>query len=317
MGGRVWPCDPQHELFARNTVTGVLVRWKSLDLNRDGVRCRDNQARGRTQQPHRSEESSIQFWEVASGTEIKRIRIANTRIKQSVVAAHGKTLATATTDKTIRLWDVATGRELRRFDGGGEPGHIAFSPDGLILASTERVDPPNFWEDTPLTTPIHVWDTATGRELGLWTTENDSCVCFSPDRTTLATVGNQVIRLWEVASGREIRAQIGHRSAIGAAAFTPDGRSIVTAGHDRTIRFWDAATGKENRQLEGSDGSIGFAALSSDGKTLLTGYGFQPSRIWDVASGRELRRFQLPGKADDQFVACTDLLRMARRWPPR
>ena len=120
-------------------------------------------------------------------------------------------------------------------------------------------------------------------------------------------MGNQVIRLWEVASGREIRAQIGHRSAIGAAAFTPDGRSIVTAGHDRTIRFWDAATGKENRQLEGSDGSIGFAALSSDGKTLLTGYGFQPSRIWDVASGRELRRFQLPGKADDQFVACADL----------
>ena len=142
--------------------------------------------RGRTQQPHRSEESSIQFWEVASGTEIKRIRIANTRIKQSVVAAHGKTLATATTDKTIRLWDVATGRELRRFDGGGEPGHIAFSPDGLILASTERVDPPNFWEDTPLTTPIHVWDTATGRELGAGRL-----------KTTVASASRPIARPWQ------------------------------------------------------------------------------------------------------------------------
>ena len=138
--------------------------------------------------------------------------------------------------------------------------------------------------------------------------DNGSQVCFSPDGTTLASVGRQVIRLWEVASGREIRPQSGgHHSEIGDAAFVPDGRSIVTVGHDRTIRFWDPDTGREIRQLERSDAGLEFVAFSADGKTMATGYGFQPTRLWDVASGRELRRFQLPGKPDDQFVSCADL----------
>ncbi len=104
---------------------------------------------------------------------------------------------------------------------------IAFSPDGTKLASTEGLGPdfPTAGESPPLTAPIHVWDTATGRELRQWETDNNSRVCFSPDGTTLATVGGQVIRLWDVASGREIRPQTGHHSAIEDAAFTPD-RSI-------------------------------------------------------------------------------------------
>ena len=108
-----------------------------------------------------------------------------------------------------------------------ETGHLAFSPDGTKLASTEGLDPdlPIAGASPPLTAPIHVWDTATGRELRHWETDNGSRVCFSPDGTTLATVGRQVIRLWDVASGREIRPQTGHHSAIGDAAFTPD-RSI-------------------------------------------------------------------------------------------
>lgn len=212
-------------------------------------------------------------------------------------------------DKTIRLWDPITGRELRNFGGGDiEPGHLAFSPDGTTLASTEMtIFSTDFWKRPPLA-PIHIWDTATGRELRRWETDTDSLVCFSPDGTTLASVGSQVIRLWEVASGREIHPQSrGHHSAIGDAAFTPDGQFVVTAGHDRTIRFWDPDNGTEIRQLEESSGSLAFASLSADGKTLATGYGFQPTRLWDVASGRELRRFQVSGKPDDQFVSCADL----------
>jgi len=263
-----------------------------------------------TQQPPLAEESAIYLWEVATGKKIRRMGMGKTRIKQAVLALDGKTLATAATDKTVRLWDVDTGRELRRFGGGDmEPGNIAFSPNGTQLASTESRD--NNFQDIskipPLSAPMHLWDTATGRELRHWEADNDSLVCFSPDGTTLASGGGQVIRLWDVASGREIRPPTGHRSAIGDSVFAPDGRSIVTAGHDRTIRFWDPTTGREIRQLEGSDSDLRFAALSADGRTLAAGGGFQPTRLWDVASGRELRRFQMPGKIDDQYVSCADL----------
>ena len=140
-----------------------------------------------------------------------------------------------------------------------------------------------------------------------WQTDNGSRVCFSPDGTTLASVGGHVIRLWDATSGREIRPQTGHRSAIGDAAFTPHDQSIVTVGRDRTIRIWDSATGREVRQFEGSEGDVRFAALSADGKTLATGGGFQPTRLWDVVSGRELRRFQTTGNIRDTLVECADL----------
>ena len=134
-----------------------------------------------------------------------------------------------------------------------EPGHLAFSPDGTKLASTEGRSP-----SRTLGKPAPDTDPRLGHGHGprappLGDGQRQSRLLLAGWHDPgLGGVG-QVIRLWEVASGREIRPQAGHRSAIGDAAFTPDGRSIVTVGHDRTIRFWDPATGKEIRQLEGSD----------------------------------------------------------------
>ena len=84
------------------------------------------------------------------------------------LAPDGKTLGTGTSDKTIRLWDLATLQEIRRFGrGDAEPYGIAFSPDGTKLASTEGLGPdfPTVGENLPLTAPIRIWDTTTGREV--------------------------------------------------------------------------------------------------------------------------------------------------------
>ncbi len=265
----------------------------------------------RTPPAPQSEESAIHLWDVATGKEVRRIAMGNTRVNRAVLAPDGNTLATSATDKTVRLWDVATGQEIRRFGtGDAEPQGLAFSRDGRKLAATEAVGPdfPTPGESLPLIGPIQVWETATGRELGRWETDYGSLACtFSPDGGTLATAGGHVLRLWDVASHRELEPQSGHRSSIRDAAFAPDGRSIVTVGQDRTIRFWDPATGREIRQFAKSGDGLGFASFSADGKTLATGYGFESTRLWDVASGRELRRFQLPGKLDNRFVSCAEL----------
>ena len=68
-----------------------------------------------------------------------------------------------------------------------------------------------------------------------------------------------------------------------SAAYSPDGKYIVTASDDGTARIWDAATGQEVRQLSGHTDWVLSAAYSPDGKHIVTASGDRTARIWDVA----------------------------------
>ncbi len=60
-------------------------------------------------------------------------------------------------------------------------------------------------------------------------------------------------RIWDATTGRELTVLRGHMDAVRSAAFSPDGKRIVTASYDRTARIWDAATGKEITILRGHE----------------------------------------------------------------
>src|SRR5207247_83960 len=72
----------------------------------------------------------------------------------------------------------------------------------------------------------------------------------------------------------------GHEEAVVEAAFSPDGKHVVTASVDRTARVWNADGTGEPLILRGSDSPVYSAAFSPDGKRIVTASGDAVVRVW-------------------------------------
>ena len=76
--------------------------------------------------------------------------------------------------------------------------------------------------------------------------------------------------------------------SVRSAAFSGDGKRVVTASSDKTARIWDAESGKEIAVLKGHTGLVRSAAFSADGKRVVTASDDNTARIWDAESGKEI-----------------------------
>jgi WD40 repeat protein len=178
----------------------------------------------------------IRLWDAATGQEIRTIRQP---AYGAVFSPDGKTLASV--GGGIQLWEVATGRLIRGFQGGPSWASVVFSPDGKTLASAA---PHTQGANGPVNV-VWLWDVATGQQIGrLPETLREHAVyslSYAPDGKTLASGSDDgTIRLWEAASGQEIRRFQADMGPVTSVAFTPDGRAIVSGHEKGIVLVWDA-----------------------------------------------------------------------------
>ena len=127
-------------------------------------------------------------------------------------APDGKTLASAGSDQAIRFWDADSGRQIRALRGHAERCERS--------VATRKPSPPRLRRHDPLRTPhtaVRRVPAGPGRI---------SCVAYSPDGKTLASGhGDRTVRLWDTATGREVRVLRGEEGQVYGVAFSPDGKT--------------------------------------------------------------------------------------------
>lgn len=141
----------------------------------------------------------------------------------------GQWLASMGLNYAAVYWDLAAGVEQTlplpprmRFN------HVAFSPDGRLLAFMLSSG------------EVSLWETASGRSRGkLERTEGSGTVEFSPDGRLIATSGERKITLYDARTLRKLGEVEGHRSTIYSLAFTPDGNTLISGSNDTTALVWD------------------------------------------------------------------------------
>jgi RNA polymerase sigma factor (sigma-70 family) len=187
----------------------------------------------------------------------------------------------------LSLWDVVTGQELpapqmgQKYD---DVYRLAFSPDGKTIATSgEEVT-------------VRLWDVGTGQQLPSLGA-NGQALAWSPDGKALALEGwdrpgqrgaRPLVRLFDVATRKELRRFPGLNGGVGALTFSADGKALF-AGGDGVIRWWETATGKVLGAVTGHHGRVTSLALSPDGKVLISGGVDHTVRSWAVTTGKALR----------------------------
>jgi RNA polymerase sigma factor (sigma-70 family) len=116
-------------------------------------------------------------------------------------------------------------------------------------------------------------------------------VMFSPDARLLVTASlDGSAQLWDALSGKEVR-RLETGAPVYAAAFSPDGKVLATAGGERgksgEVILWDVATGKEMDAIRGRPDVLVTAALSPDGRVLAYGSRDGTVSVWDIAQRRK------------------------------
>jgi WD40 repeat protein len=81
------------------------------------------------------------------------------------------------------------------------------------------------------------------------------------------------LKVWDLATGAELRTLSGHKGSVRAVAVTPDGRRVVSGSWDHTLKVWDLATGAELATMI-LDAPLLSVALTPDGATIIAGDSF-------------------------------------------
>ena len=261
---RIW--DPDTKAKVAEFGDGTGGRIHSACWSPDGTRLA-------------SAAAEIVIWDLAAGTELRRLDGHGGEVFSVDWSPDGNRLASCGKDGTIRIWDADSGDEVNKFSPEGvrfnNVANLRWSPDPagrflavsaqgperrtLILAS-ESLDPVRSLESRD-GSPVH-------------------SLAWNPDGTQIAIGSMAGIRIFDRDSGELLQEMSGHVGPTLGVDWSPDGRRLASAGADRMIRLWDVETGHVALTIKAAENVIKLLDWSPDGGRIVSS-DFGYLNVWD------------------------------------
>ena len=274
----------------------------------------------------------VKLWDAKARTKAHEFKGHTQGLECVAFSPNGKLAVSGGRDNRIRVWDVETGMELRRMIGYAKSA--AFLPDGKRFITADNVhNVLQIWsmetglKEREIIAPfkccafsddgkfallagaglmdfnskdIKLWDLEMGRAVRSFEGSADS---FYDAQISLASQCGATItidsamKLWNLQTGQILHTISG---PFYRAAFSPDGKQIVTGNVNGDVELWDVASGTKVRDFYGHLEQVRSVAFSPDGKQIASGSDGKTVKLWDVESGTELREF----KGHENAVGC-------------
>jgi WD40 repeat protein len=275
-----------------------------------------------------SEDGTIRIWDAISGKELKVIEAYERGVRSATFSPDGKTILSICPD--INIWDVETGEKLETFEESAGAWTVEFSPNGKYVVSTSLYSGQiSLWDidgykrgtytgaawdgcfasfspdgkrivyKNEITKRIQIRNVLFGiideDKNELLSLQNSSehgsnSVAYSPDGKYIMMTSDNIIRILDAMTGKELKRMVGDTDFFCDADFSPDGSRIVSGSYDGTILIWNAETGRILGTIKGHTKGIESVAFSPDGKRIASASYDNTVRIWDTKSGNELIR---------------------------
>src|SRR5262249_44447333 len=159
------------------------------------------------------------------------------------------------------IWDAESGAFLRLASDRESGAPQAWSPDGKILALSMHYG-----------RTLKLWHVGDATPDQLLPTKGLRAIAWSPGGQQLATAEEKQVRIWDVASGKDVQS-LPVTAAWHRLAWSPDDQQLaLIAEGDKVASLWDVKSGKAvPTKFEGHKSGVNALAWSPDGLLLATG----------------------------------------------
>ena len=239
--------------------------------------------------------TQVHLWEPDTGKQVKvlvKLDKTDKPLKAIAFRPDGKVLAAAGDDGVVRTFEVDTGKNT--FNSPPRQARIeslAYSPNGKLIAVGDSGSQVAVYApDAKAALAMGVQGVPSGETMGVaFTGDSGGVFACGKDGAVQLFAGPNPDGTNAGNTSTNLRKFLGHTDAVNALVVTPDGKSLVTAGNDRTVRVWDVTSAKPLRSFQGHMTKVVALAVRGDGRQIASASDDGAIRLWDLNTVDEHR----------------------------